>query len=138
MIKKHLINICMAIALLCGFNSCEDDPYYEDDYYDPYEEISYNLCYNIWVDVFDTPDSECEQQLSFHPDGRGMDTRRYFYPNGLFDEDRLPFYWELDAHYPDIVYMNYEDRTTVLEHVRITPRTLNCLYDGERVEFIAK
>ena len=39
MAKRYLINIFLLIAVLCGFSSCEEDPYY-----DPYEEITYDLC----------------------------------------------------------------------------------------------
>ena len=38
MAKRYLINIFLLIAVLCGFSSCEEDPYY-----DPYEEITYDL-----------------------------------------------------------------------------------------------
>ena len=35
MAKRYLINIFLLIAVLCGFSSCEEDPYY-----DPYEDIT--------------------------------------------------------------------------------------------------
>ena len=48
MAKRYLINIFLLIAVLCGFSSCEEDPYY-----DPYEEITYDLCNYVWTDWFD-------------------------------------------------------------------------------------
>ena len=47
MAKRYLINIFLLIAVLCGFSSCEEDPYYE-----PYEEITYDLCNYVWTDWF--------------------------------------------------------------------------------------
>ena len=29
MAKRYLINIFLLIAVLCGFSSCEEDPYYD-------------------------------------------------------------------------------------------------------------
>ena len=54
------------IAVLCGFSSCEEDPYY-----DPYEEITYDLCNYVWTDWFVVDGLDCEQQLTFNPDGKG-------------------------------------------------------------------
>ena len=70
MAKRYLINIFLLIAVLCGFSSCEEDPYY-----DPYEEITYDLCNYVWTDWFVVDGLDCEQQLTFNPDGKGWDTR---------------------------------------------------------------
>ena len=75
MAKRYLINIFLLIAVLCGFSSCEEDPYY-----DPYEEITYDLCNYVWTDWFVVDGLDCEQQLTFNPDGKGWDTRIYHYP----------------------------------------------------------
>lgn len=66
MAKRYLINIFLLIAVLCGFSSCEEDPYY-----DPYEEITYDLCNYVWTDWFVVDGLDCEQQLTFNPDGKG-------------------------------------------------------------------
>lgn len=44
MAKRYLINIFLLIAVLCGFSSCEEDPYY-----DPYEEspMIYVIMYGL-------------------------------------------------------------------------------------------
>ena len=60
MAKRYLINIFLLIAVLCGFSSCEEDPYY-----DPYEEITYDLCNYVWTDWFVVDGLDCEQQLTF-------------------------------------------------------------------------
>ena len=57
MAKRYLINIFLLIAVLCGFSSCEEDPYY-----DPYEEITYDLCNYVWTDWFVVDGLDCEQQ----------------------------------------------------------------------------
>ena len=66
MAKRYLINIFLLIAVLCGFSSCEEDPYY-----DPYEEITYDLFNYVWTDWFVVDGLDCEQQLTFNPDGKG-------------------------------------------------------------------
>ena len=87
MAKRYLINIFLLIAVLCGFSSCEEDPYY-----DPYEEITYDLCNYVWTDWFVVDGLDCEQQLTFNPDGKGWDTRIYHYPSGRIDREES-FYW---------------------------------------------
>lgn len=84
MAKRYLINIFLLIAVLCGFSSCEEDPYY-----DPYEEITYDLCNYVWTDWFVVDGLDCEQQLTFNPDGKGWDTRIYHYPSGRIDRRKF-------------------------------------------------
>lgn len=72
MAKRYLINIFLLIAVLCGFSSCEEDPYY-----DPYEEITYDLCNYVWTDWFVVDGLDCEQQLTFNPDGKGWERMGY-------------------------------------------------------------
>lgn len=123
----------MSIAVLCGFSGCDNDPYY-----DPYEEISYFLCGQVWADWFVADGLDCEQQLSFYPEGTGWDTRTYYYPNGRVEREDIPFYWRWDHNYTDILYMDYDDgQTTLLENVLISGRTFKCLYNGEWVTFEA-
>jgi len=55
MAKRYLINIFLLIAVLCGFSSCEEDPYY-----DPYEEITYDLCNYVWTDWFVVDGLDCK------------------------------------------------------------------------------
>ncbi|MDD2953166.1 MAG: hypothetical protein PHC95_08395 [Parabacteroides sp.] len=132
MAKRYLINLFLLIALLCGFSSCEEDPYY-----DPYEEITYDLCYYVWTDGFIVDGVECEQQLTFNPDGRGWDYRTYYSYGSEIDYEEIPFVWEWDSYYTDKLYMDYEDGETVLERIQIVGRTLDCVYNGERVTFKA-
>ena len=132
MAKRYLINIFLLIAVLCGFSSCEEDPYY-----DPYAEITYDLCHYVWTDWFVVDGLDCEQQLTFNPDGKGWDTRIYHYPSGRIDREEIPFYWDWDNYYTDIPYMDYEDGQTTLENVWISGRTFKCLYNGEWVTFKA-
>ena len=119
MAKRYLINIFLLIAVLCGFSSCEEDPYY-----DPYEEITYDLCNYVWTDWFVVDGLDCEQQL-------------YHYPSGRIDREEIPFYWDWNNYYTDILYMDYEDGQTTLENVWISGRTFKCLYNGEWVTFKA-
>ena len=120
------------MAVLCGFSSCEEDPYY-----DPYEEITYDLCNYVWTDWFVVDGLDCEQQLTFNPDGKGWDTRIYHYPSGRIDREEIPFYWDWDNYYTDILYMDYEDGQTVLKDIWISGRTFECQYNGEWVTFKA-
>lgn len=51
MAKRYLINIFLLIAVLCGFSSCEEDPYenyYTDILYMDYED-GQTVLENIWI-----------------------------------------------------------------------------------------
>lgn len=134
MIKRHLLNIFMLITVLCGFSSCEDDPYY-----DPYEEATYNLCQALWVDQFTTDDGRaCTQVLEFNSNHTGQDNRTYVYPNGAVQEESIPFNWDWDEGYTDALYIDYFDREGIwLEDIRFGYDTMKCLYDGFEVIFSA-
>ena len=45
MIKKNILGLLFLLSALCLFNSCEDDPYYDD-----YGWATDALCNNTWVD----------------------------------------------------------------------------------------
>ncbi len=134
MAKRYLINIFLLIAVLCGFSSCEEDPYY-----DPYEEATYDLCQAAWADKYTTNDGrECLQILTFYSDRTGRDNRTYYYLNGATQTEDIPFYWEWDNGYTDALYIEYPDRNGIwLEDIRYGYNTMRCLYDGVDVTFDA-
>lgn len=47
MIKKNILGLLFLLSALCLFNSCEDDPYYDD-----YGWATDALCNNTWVDFY--------------------------------------------------------------------------------------
>lgn len=47
MIKKNILGLLFLLSALCLFNSCEDDPYYDD-----YNWATDALCNNTWVDFY--------------------------------------------------------------------------------------
>ena len=49
MIKKNILGLLFLLSALCLFNSCEDDPYYDD-----YGWATDALCNNTWVDFYTT------------------------------------------------------------------------------------
>ena len=44
MIKKNILGLLFLLSALCLFNSCEDDPYYDD-----YGWATDALCNNTWL-----------------------------------------------------------------------------------------
>ena len=56
MIKKNILGLLFLLSALCLFNSCEDDPYYDD-----YGWATDALCNNTWVDFYtNNKGYECE------------------------------------------------------------------------------
>ena len=47
MIKKNILGLLFLLSALCLFNSCEDDPYYDD-----YGWATDALLNNTWVDFY--------------------------------------------------------------------------------------
>ena len=67
MIKKNILGLLFLLSALCLFNSCEDDPYYDD-----YGWATDALCNNTWVDFyFNSNGDKCEQRLDFYNDHTG-------------------------------------------------------------------
>lgn len=79
MIKKNILGLLFLLSALCLFNSCEDDPYYDD-----YGWATDALCNNTWVDFYtNNKGYECEQRLDFYNDHTGEDFTIIYYPNGI-------------------------------------------------------
>ena len=78
MIKKNILGLLFLLSALCLFNSCEDDPYYDD-----YGWATDALCNNTWVDFYtNNKGYECEQRLDFYNDHTGEDFTIIEYANG--------------------------------------------------------
>ena len=64
MIKKNILGLLFLLSTLCLFNSCEDDPYYDDRY-----DLTSALCSGTWAETYTTNNGEdCYHVLSFYPD----------------------------------------------------------------------
>ena len=97
MIKKNILGLLFLLSALCLFNSCEDDPYYDD-----YGWATDALCNNTWVDFYtNNKGYECEQRLDFYNDHTGEDFTIIYYPNGMTDELKTSFYWDWKDEYFD-------------------------------------
>ena len=156
MIKKNILGLLFLLSALCLFNSCEDDPYYDD-----YGWATDALCNNTWVDFYtNNKGYECEQRLDFYNDHTGEDFTIIYYPNGMTDElktsfywDSAPsalpairsmtdelktsFYWDWKDEYFDSFYVEYANGTDYYEDVRIGNEYLKCFLNGDRVTFEA-
>ena len=87
MIKKNILGLLFLLSALCLFNSCEDDPYYDD-----YGWATDALCNNTWVDFYtNNKGYECEQRLDFYNDHTGEDFTIIYYPNCMTDELKTSF-----------------------------------------------
>ena len=97
MIKKNILGFLLLLSVFCLFNSCEDDPYYDD-----YGWATDALCNNTWVDFYTNYDGyECEQRLDFYDDHTGEDFTIIYYPNGMTDELKTSFYWDWEDNFFD-------------------------------------
>lgn len=115
MIKKNILGLLFLLSALCLFNSCEDDPYYDD-----YGWATDALCNNTWVDFYtNNKGYECEQRLDFYNDHTGEDFTIIYYPNGMTDELKTSFYWDWKDEYFDSFYVEYANGTDYYEDVRI-------------------
>ena len=47
MIKKNILGLLFLLSTLCLFNSCEDDPYYDDRY-----DLTSALCSGTWAETY--------------------------------------------------------------------------------------
>ena len=107
MIKKNILGLLFLLSALCLFNSCEDDPYYDDYGWD------------------------------FYNDHTGEDFTIIYYPNGMTDELKTSFYWDWKDEYFDSFYVEYANGTDYYEDVRIGNEYLKCFLNGDRVTFEA-
>ena len=122
MIKKNILGLLFLLSALCLFNSCEDDPYYDD-----YGWATDALCNNTWVDFYtNNKGYECEQRLDFYNDHTGEDFTIIYYPNGMTDELKTSFYWDWKDKYFDSFYVEYANGTDYYEDVRIGNEYLKC------------
>ncbi len=129
--KKNILGLLFLLSTLCFFNSCEDDPYYDD-----YSWATDALCSNTWVDFYtNNKGYECEQRLDFYNDHTGEDFTIIYYPNGRTDELKTSFYWDWEDDYFDSFYVEYANGTDYYEDVRITNKYLKCFLNGQRVTF---
>ena len=53
MIKKNILGLLFLLSTLCLFNSCEDDPYYDDRY-----DLTSALCSGTWSETYTTNNGE--------------------------------------------------------------------------------
>lgn len=133
MIKKNILGLLFLLSALCLFNSCEDDPYYDD-----YGWATDALCNNTWVDFYtNNKGYECEQRLDFYNEHTGEDFTIIYYPNGMTDELKTSFYWDWKDEYFDSFYVEYANGTDYYEDVRIGNEYLKCFLNGDRVTFEA-
>ena len=79
MIKKNILGLLFLLSTLCLFNSCEDDPYYDDRY-----DLTSALCSGTWSETYTTNNGEdCYHVLSFYSDWTGSDYYEFYRGNIL-------------------------------------------------------
>lgn len=133
---KIAFSILLLLTVL-SFSSCEDDPYYDDPFYEATDAI----CYYKWVDEYRNVDGfDCEQELIFNPDFTGREVITRFDPySPHYVSETHYFRWEwIDHHYPENIYIRYDDGLSLyFEQVRIKPHRLEGYWDGQFVTFEA-
>ena len=87
MIKKNILGLLFLLSTLCLFNSCEDDPYYDDRY-----DLTSALCSGTWSETYTTNNGEdCYHVLSFYSDWTGSDYYEFYRGTSLFEGQRKHF-----------------------------------------------
>lgn len=108
MIKKKILSFLLLLSAICLFNSCEDDPYYDDRY-----DLESALCSGAWAENYRTNNGEdCYHELNFYLDGTGSDYYEYYRGSILTRRFEEPFrwYWDDDNYYyPNSIYMDFPD-----------------------------
>lgn len=134
MIKKNILRLCLLLVVLCGFNSCEDDPWEDGP-----DSTTLLLCDNLWEDYFITEDgAECRQTFEFHLDYKGVERREYMYNGHPDGYDTFTFYWEWDHEYPNSIIMDYgKGDYSYFDDIRVTYNLLTGILDDENVTFNA-
>ena len=67
MIKKNILGLLFLLSALCLFNSCEDDPYYDD-----YGWATDALCNNTWVDFYTNKYHKLEKEFEKTPESQWL------------------------------------------------------------------
>ena len=132
MAKRYLINIFLLIAVLCGFSSCEEDPYY-----DPYEEITYDLCNYVWTDWFVVEVQIVSSNL--HLIRMGKDGIQEFIITQADAQIERKFHSTGTGTITIPIYLIWTMKTAK-QHQRtygLVVGTFKCLYNGEWVTFKA-
>ena len=97
MIKKNILGLLFLLSTLCLFNSCEDDPYYDDRY-----DLTSALCSGTWSETYTTNNGEdCYHVLSFYSDWTGSDYYEFYRGNILVrrTEEAFRWHWDDDNYY---------------------------------------
>ena len=110
MIKKNILGLLFLLSTLCLFNSCEDDPNYDDRY-----DLTSALCSGTWSETYTTNNGEdCYHVLSFYSDWTGSDYYEFYRGNILVRRTEEAFRWHWDDdnyYYPNSIYMDFPDGT---------------------------
>jgi hypothetical protein len=129
MIKKNILGFLLLLSVFCLFNSCEDDPYYDERY-----DLTSALCSGTWAENYRTNSGEeCYHELNFYSDWTGSDYYA-FYRNGFFVRETreiFRWYWDDDNYYyPNSIYMDFPDGTySYFEDIQIRGFQLRGILD---------
>ena len=129
MIKKNILGLLFLLSTLCLFNSCEDDPYYDDRY-----DLTSALCSGTWSETYTTNNGEdCYHVLSFYSDWTGSDYYEFYRGNILVRRTKEAFRWHWDDdnyYYPNSIYMDFPDGTySYFEDIQIRGFQLRGILD---------
>lgn len=131
-IAYKYVKLCLLVAVLAGFASCEVSFYDDDDIGGSYYEKSRALCSRIWADTFiDIDGNRCYQELTFYLDRHGEDYLRVEYPNGRVKENVYYFDWHWTDRSQYSLEMYYAPGdVSYLDDVWISGNVLSGYLDG--------
>ena len=86
MIKKNILGLLFLLSTLCLFNSCEDDPYYDDRY-----DLTSALCSGTWAETYPTTEKTVIMYWVFIQTGRDLTITSFTEETSLFEKQRKYF-----------------------------------------------
>lgn len=134
MMKKNILSLLLLFTALCTFNSCEDDPYYDD--YD-LEEL---LCLYPWTEWYvDNKGQDTYHEVKFNLNGTGVEYFENYIGGTMIGRNDILFTWDWDTKYPNSIVIDYPNGDYFyVDKIRIRGDEMRCVWDGEPITLYIK
>ena len=126
MIKKNILSLLLLLTTLCTFNSCEENPYY-DDY-----TLEEALCGYVWTEWYVNDDNmKTYHEVKFNLNGTGTEYFEVFSGGTISGTSNDLFTWDWDTEHRNSVVIEYA-RTGdyfYVDDIRIRGDEMRCVWD---------
>ena len=134
MIKKNILSLLLLFTTLCTFNSCEDNPYY-DDY-----TLEEALCGYVWTEWYvDKWNQDTYHEVKFNRNGTGSEYFETYTGNIVSGTSNKLFTWDWDTEHRNSVVVEYANGDYFyVDNIRIRRDEMRCEWDGVPITLFAK